>query len=185
MEEFNFCVYNAYARNGVSIALKRMVKPEDRPVILCIGSDAVMGDALSPLIGTLLKENYKYDGYVYGTLKSTVTAKEVNYAEDFIRTFHPGSKIIAVDAAVGRADDIGLIKVTDGGLFPGQGVNKELNKVGDVSVMGIVAEKSIMNYALLNVTRMNLIYKIADTIAGAIHDALAVKYEYPRREQAV
>lgn len=185
MEEFNFSVYNAYARNGVSIAIKRMVKSEDKPVILCVGSDAVMGDALSPLVGTLLKDNYKTECYVYGTLNNTVTAKEVEYAQDFIRTFHPDSKIIAVDAAVGRADDIGLIKVVDEGLYPGQGVNKELSKVGDVSILGIVAEKSIMNYALLNITRMNLIYKIADTIAGAIHDALAIKYEYPYRERAV
>ena len=39
--------------------------------------------------------------------------------------------------------------------------------------MGIVAEKSVFNYSLLNLTRLNLVWKMADIIADAITTFLA------------
>ena len=92
---------------------------------------------------------------------------------DFLRDTHPQSPVIAVDAAVGDAGDIGLIKVTSCGIRPGLGANKRLGKVGDVGIMGIVAEKSVFNYSLLNLTRLNLVYRMAYRMASLISDALA------------
>ena len=100
---------------------------------------------------------------------------------DFLRDTHPQSPVIAVDAAVGDAGDIGLIKVTSCGIRPGLGANKRLGKVGDVGIMGIVAEKSVFNYSLLNLTRLNLVYRMANLtrlnlvyrMASLISDALA------------
>ena len=51
------------------------------------------------------------------------------------------------------------------GIKPGSGANKRLAKVGDVSVMGIVAEKSLFNYSLFSSTRLNIVYKMAEIIA--------------------
>ena len=118
--------------------------------------------------GTLIRQKGDFGGYVYGTLKSPVTAKEVKYVNDFLRKTHPDSKIIAIDAAVGEESDVGLIKVTDGALRPGSGANKRLGKVGDVSVLGIVARKSAFSYSLLNLTRLNVIYAMAERIAAAV-----------------
>ena len=73
-----------------------------------------------------------------------------------------------MDAAVGDAGDIGLIKITSNGLKPGAGANKKLSRVGDVGILGIVAEKSVFNYSLLNLTRLNLVYKMADIISDAL-----------------
>ncbi len=178
MDIYSFSVYSAYARTGITGALSELISPDDKPVLLCIGSDAIIGDSLSPLVGSLLKDKYRADCYVYGTLKSTVTAKEVVFAEDFIRTFHPKSKILTIDAAVGKADDIGLIKVIGDGIYPGKGVNKELAKTGDISVLGIVAEKTITNYSLFSATRMSLVYKMAEVIAGAVCDLVTARYDF-------
>ena len=57
---------------------------------------------------------------------------------EFLKDTHPKSPIIAVDAAVGSAGDIGLIKVTGSGIKPGAGANKKLGKVGDIGILGIV-----------------------------------------------
>ncbi|MDE6373721.1 MAG: DUF1256 domain-containing protein [Clostridia bacterium] len=54
------------------------------------------------------------------------------------------------------------------GLKPGSGANKRLAKVGDVSVMGIVAEKSLFNYSLFSSTRLNVVYKMAEIIAEGV-----------------
>ena len=99
-----------------------------------------------------------------------------------MRDTHPLSPIIAVDAAVGDAGDIGLIKVTSNGIRPGLGANKRLGKVGDAGIMGIVAEKSVFNYSLLNLTRLHLVYKMASLISDALCD---YSTKYPQTKRAV
>ena len=139
------------------------------PVIVCIGSDLAIGDSLGPITGSMLK--YKTQGlgvFVYGTLATPVTAKEIKYLRTFLRETHAGSQVIAVDAAVGAEGDIGLIKVNHAPLFPGAGANKKLGAVGDISLMGIVAERSVANYGLLNTTRLNLVYSMAEKISDAL-----------------
>lgn len=180
--EYSFNVYNSLAPSGEVLALKKIL-PEIKgaPVIVCVGSDLSVGDSLGPVTGTKLKEKLRgLNVYVYGTLAKPITAHEVKYTSQFIKNTHPDSTVIAIDAAVGTAGDIGLIKVAKRALKPGSGANKRLAKVGDVSVMGIVAEKSLFNYSLFSSTRLNLVYKMAEIIseglATFIVDALQGAY---------
>ena len=146
---------------------------EAPPVIVCIGSDLAVGDSLGPITGSMLK--YKTQGlraFIYGTLASPVTAKEIKYLRSFLKETHKGSQIVAVDAAVGAEGDVGLLKLSDSPLFPGAGANKKLGSIGDISIMGIVAEKSIANYGLLNTTRLNLVYTMSEIISEAIATVL-------------
>lgn len=143
------------------------------PVIVCIGSDLAVGDSLGPITGSMLK--YKTQGlraFIYGTLASPVTAKEIKYLRAFLKETHKGSQVIAVDAAVGAEGDVGLLKLSDSPLLPGAGANKKLGAIGDISVMGIVAEKSISNFGLLNTTRLNLVYTMSEIISEAIATVL-------------
>ncbi|MGN0814836.1 MAG: spore protease YyaC [Candidatus Coproplasma sp.] len=168
--EFSFNLYNTMAADGEVIALKRvMPATSSTPVILCVGSDLSVGDSLGPLVGTMLKNKLKsLNLYVYGTLAKPITAHEVKYMNEFISCTHPDSPIIAVDAAVGTAGDIGLIKIVKRGLKPGSGANKNLTRVGDVSIMGIVAEKSMFNYSLFSATRLNMVFRMAQIISDGI-----------------
>ncbi len=167
--DYSFHFYNGMAETGILMALNRQISiKSSAPVILCIGSDLAIGDSLGPIVGTMLKNNGDFRGYVYGTLKNPVTAKEVKYVNDFLRKTHPGAPVIAVDAAVGEESDVGLIKVSAGALRPGSGANKRLGRVGDISVLGIVAGKSAFSYELLSLTRLNMVYTMAQIIAGAI-----------------
>lgn len=167
--DFAFHFYNSLAETGLFMALNRLLGvTEAPPVVLCIGSDLAIGDSLGPITGTMLKANKAFRGYVYGTLKSPVTAREVKYVGEFLKKTHPKSKIIAVDAAVGEDTDVGLIKASDGPLRPGSGANKRLGRVGDISVLGIVGKKSAFSYSMLNLTRLNMVYSMAETVAGAI-----------------
>ena len=156
------------------------------PVVLCIGSDLAIGDSLGPIVGSMLK--YKTQGlncFLYGTLSAPVTAKEIKYMRTFLRETHRGRKVIAVDAAVGSEGDIGLIKVNDAPLFPGAGANKKLGSIGDLSVMGIVAEKSLLSYGLLNTTRLNLVYSMAEIISDGLSSLLWEMHGRSRRRNIV
>ena len=164
------------AKTPVSAAEKAMQEQAlfcQPPVIVCIGSDLAIGDCVGPISGSLLK--YKTQGvksFIYGTLASPVTAKEIKYLRAFLKETHPFSPVIAVDAAVGAEGDIGLIKLADTPLVPGAGANKKLGAVGDISILAIVAEKSVANYGLFNTTRLNLVYSMAEIIADALASLL-------------
>lgn len=168
--DYSFNLYNSLAPGGVCLALKKIVPADSgAPVILCIGSDLSVGDSLGPVTGTKLKQMLAgLNCYVYGTLAKPITAHEVKYMNEFLKQTHPNSPIIAIDAAVGIAGDIGLIKIARRALKPGSGANKRLAKVGDVSIMGIIAEQSVFNYSLFSSTRLNVIFKMSDIIAEGI-----------------
>lgn len=176
--EYAFNLFNSQASDGIAMAIERFLKlAEDGkrmkkngpPVVVCIGSDLAIGDALGPVCGSMLK--YKTQGlnlFLYGTLSAPITAKEIKHLRGFLRETHKNSPIIAIDAAVGEAGDVGLIKILDKPLQPGAGANKKLGSIGDLSILGIVAEKSVKSYALFNSTRLNLVYSMSEIIADAL-----------------
>ncbi len=183
--EYAFHIYNQLASDGLVMSIDKLLQDSETkkrlsqkrktvdktppPVIVCVGSDLAIGDSLGPIVGSMLK--YKTQGspaFIYGTLASPVTAKEIKYIRSFLKDTHPYSPIIAVDAAVGVEGDIGLIKALASPLFPGAGANKRLGSIGDISILGIVAEKSVANYGLLNTTRLNLVYTMSELISDAL-----------------
>ncbi len=194
--EHSFHTYNSHCSGGVATSLHRLLPcnrkqpqtgaeqrelPPSLPIVVCVGSDLVIGDSLGPLTGSMLA--FKTQGlgaYIYGTLQTPITAKEVKYLKDFLRKTHPDRAIIAVDAAVGRVEDIGIVKITSSPLSPGAGANKQLGSFGDATVLGVVAEKSMGNYALFNNTRLRLVHamadKISEGIATLLHDYSARAY---------
>lgn len=173
--EFAFHVCNTMAETGIEAALCRLLgESQTPPVILCVGSDLAIGDSLGPIAGTLLRQSGAASRcFVYGTLRSPVTAKEIKYLREFLRQTHPASKVVAVDAAVGETTELGLIKLSDTPLRPGSGANKRLGEVGDVSVLGIVGERQGFSYSALNLTRLSLVFGMAQKIAGALGGYLA------------
>lgn len=166
-KNFSFSTFNNHAPDGIFHALSECNPKNLKPFIICVGSDLVLGDSLGPLVGTMLKQKGA-KSFVYGTLNFPITAKEVEYAGKYLKQMHPNSISIAIDAAVGDPDDVGLIRVMDKGLKPGLGVDKKLGTIGDLSIIAVVAAKSLQNYNLFNLTRLNLIYKMAETIASGI-----------------
>ena len=183
--EFAFHIFNSMASIGMTMALRRLVgETEVPPVVLCIGSDLAIGDSLGPIVGTLLaRDTQNTRAYIYGTLRSPVTAKEIKYIEEFLRKTHPNSKIIAIDAAVGEESEIGLIKVSDVPLRPGSGANKRLGKIGDVSILGIIAKKTAFSYSQLNLTRLNTVYTMADSIAKAVGAYLDARVDEGKQDR--
>lgn len=185
--EYSFNVYNRQAQEGVTTAVYQILRAlavkktcktgsdsaNEPPVVVCVGSDLAIGDALGPIVGSMLK--YKTQGlhtYLYGTLSAPVTAKDIAYLRKFLRETHKGSTVLTVDAAVGQNGDVGLIKVLDEPLKPGAGANKKLGSIGHASILGVVNEKSLHTYGIFNTTRLNLVYTMAEIISESIANCL-------------
>ena len=87
-----------------------------------------------------------------------------------------GEEAKAMQARKGEEEEIGLVKVIPSPLRPGAGANKRLPKVGDVSILGIVAKKSAIAYPLLHLTRLSAVYTMAEIVANAL-TSLSVRVE--------
>lgn len=135
-------------------------------VLLCIGTDRSTGDSYAPLVGTMLKEQ----GYsnVIGCIENPVHA--VNLDEK-IAEIPKGKIVIAIDACLGRLENVGTMSLNKGKLSPGAGVNKELTNVGDFNIQGVVNVSGFMEYFVLQNTRLSLVMGMAKQTAIAIQSA--------------
>jgi len=137
------------------------------PIIVCIGTDAVAGDSLGPLVGSMLKEKILGKTFIFGSLESTVTAKDVSAVSRFLNSVYTDYPILAIDAALGKREEIGNIKLTDRPVKPGLGVNKDLSLLGTASLIGVVEQK-VGGQQLLSSVRFSLVYKMAEIISSAV-----------------
>lgn len=145
-----------------------LAKKLQNPVFMCIGTDKVFADSLGPRVGSMLNARLQVPRYVYGLNERNITAENLAYCYDFIRRFHPSNQIVVIDAAVGTADQLGNVQLCDGGIVPGAATNKNLPEVGDVSIVGIVAERGMSDFYTLNTAKEQLVNKVAGFIAEAI-----------------
>lgn len=171
MKTYAIYAGSSRAEENIALALKSVVG-KALPVFVCIGTDAVSGDSLGPLIGTLLAQKLCGKTYVFGTLERPLTARDVNSAAEFIKRICPYGKVVAIDAAVGKKEEVGGVRVADSPVKPGLGVNKNLSDTGDISIIGIVDEKKESG-GNLGLVRFSLVYKIAETVAGGIEKFFA------------
>ena len=160
-------IYNPQDKQRLVEALKSKTQ-DNQAVYMCIGTEKVFSDSLGPRVGTLLNENMIFPTFVYGLSEQNITAENLLYSYSFIKALHPESKIVVIDAAVGCADQIGKIQISDGGIQPGAATNKNLPSVGDVSIVGIVADKGMGDFYTLNSAKDRLVGQIAQFIAEAI-----------------
>lgn len=138
-------------------------------VFVCIGTDRVTGDALGPLVGMYL-EGLGYS--VVGTIDSPTHA--LNLA-DRLAELPAGKAVIAVDATLGKAREVGGISVIRGCLKPGAGVGKELPTVGDYSITGCVHmtyDDPQLDLRMLYTVRLSDVMRMARDITSAIVNVL-------------
>ncbi len=80
-------------------------------IFCCIGTDRSTGDALGPLVGNHLTQDYAFPFTVLGTLEKPVHALNLLETQAELETRTPYPFIVAVDACLGEEDSIGSIIV--------------------------------------------------------------------------
>ena len=166
---------DAYVRTKMDHYIQYLIGKQNnlcsRPIImLCIGSDRYIGDALGPLVGTYLEENT--DCIVYGSLESPVHASNLVEVIDFIHHQYQQPIIIAVDACLGNSNEIGKIEIWEGSLEAGIAVGARLPCVGHISIIGVVNASGRIGYLDLQSTPLSIVMKLSKCIGGALCDAI-------------
>lgn len=144
-----------------------------RPVFVCIGTEKVFSDSLGPRVGSMLNEQMQTPAFIYGVRSKNITAENLSCCYDFIKSLHPTEQIVVIDAAVGTPEQIGNVQVSNGGLVPGAATNKNLPPIGDVSIVGIVADKGMEDFYTLSAEKELLVNKVAAFIAESIVSAIS------------
>lgn len=147
-----------------------LARDRDLPVVLCIGTDRVIGDALGPLVGEALTRVHNAPFFVYGTLSLPVTALTLPSALTVIKRRHAGKTLIAVDSSLGRAADIGKIRLGRGGIKPGLASGKDLPLTGDIHVTATVA--ALNDKRSLSSVRLGFVSRMAGEIAAALYEGI-------------
>ncbi len=161
-------IYNQTDVQLLSNALKEKITS---PVYMCIGTEKVFSDSLGPRVGSMLNEMMNKPVFVYGLCNQNITAENLCHSYSFIKAMHPESQIVVIDAGVGANEQLGKIQLTDGGIVPGAATNKNLPMMGDVSIVGIVAEKGMADFYTLNSSKDKFVNEVAAFIAQAIVSA--------------
>ncbi|KMK77906.1 spore protease YyaC [Alkalihalobacillus pseudalcaliphilus] len=138
-------------------------------VIVCIGTDRSTGDSLGPIIGSNLESLNLENFHVFGTLKDPVHAVNLLEKINLIEQTFEQPFIIAIDACLGKTKSIGDITVAKGPVSPGAAVKKELPAVGDIHLTGIVNVGGMMEYFVLQNTRLYTVMTMADIISRAFY----------------
>ena len=101
--------------------------------------------------------------------KVSVSLKDqVRLTIEEMEEHYPDAVVVAVDAAVGRWDHVGLVTLEKGPLRPGLGVRKELTAVGDISITGIVGGAESGDPLFLQSIRLSQVMRLADCISRSI-----------------
>lgn len=158
---------NYISKNAVE-TLSRSIKELlcENAILICIGTDRCIGDALGPLVGTML-ENSNFHFPVYGTLDEPIHALNLEPSIKKIKNKHPNGYFIAIDACLGNEQSIGNIHIKNGPIFPGKGVGKKLPSVGKTSIVGIVDKVNEDDFFAIHNIRLSLIMNMAQVIADA------------------
>src|SRR5688572_20897286 len=103
-----------FCTKKISQAL-RTFSEQQNIICVCIGTDRSTGDALGPMVGTMLTRQPLSGIHVYGTLDDPVHALNLEETMNHITHHHQQSIILAIDACLGKAKSVGSIQV---GLGP-------------------------------------------------------------------
>lgn len=155
----------------------------DQPIVLvCIGTDRSTGDSLGPLTGSLVKERRLSHLHVYGTLEQPVHAKNLVETLELIENLHENPFVIAVDACLGRCQNVGTVVVGEGPLLPGSALGRDLPPVGDLHMTGIVNVSGFMELTVLQSTRLHTVMNLAKLLASTLK---YVDWKLQQRKQAM
>lgn len=150
-------------------------------VIVCIGTDRCIGDALGPLVGSMLKQNKAFTNKVYGTIEHPIHALNIPAVIPRLKERYSDCTILAIDAAISSTNPIGTIRLKDTPIKPGAGAGKDLEYIGDYSIVGVVDVSESPAFMLNNI-RLHFIMEMAQTISNAIITAVELNRKAVKKD---
>lgn len=142
-------------------------------VILCVGTNKIVGDSVGPIVGKKLtrllkhKENVK----IYGNTKKNLNLKNAKHVLEEISCIQPEPLIITIDAALGPKEMIETVFMTTGKIKIGEALGNGMGYNSHINIKGIVGEcqeSSKENFEVLNKVHPKCIHRLSNKITYEI-----------------
>lgn len=159
-------------RDALSTEISPIIKSGRPVVVLCIGTDRSTGDSLGPLIGDKLKFLIRDKVYLYGNLENPVHAKNLSEIIGEIYAKYKDPFVIAIDACLGSLQNVGKVVIDGKPLCPGAAMSKDLPRVGDLSITGVVNISGAMEFMVLQNTRLFTVMQLAEVISRGLYHSI-------------
>jgi len=160
-------VNNTEANKLIKNIIHKQIRNENNIYIVCVGTDRSTGDSFAPFVGTYLEENGIKN--VIGTIDNPCHASNL---DERLSEIPDNVYIIALDACLGKMENLENINIIKDQLEPGKGVNKKLTSFGDLTITYNVNIGGYMEYQVLQNTRLSRILKGAKVCSNAIVEAI-------------
>ena len=175
-------LYNNFVEDFARVICQQTAGKEYSNIIfLCIGTDRITGDTFGPLVGYKLDRLFKDTSKIniIGNLSQPVCCNNIENVINSINEQYNNPFIVAIDSALSIVpENIGRIKVSEGGLCVGSGLDKNNVHIGDMNIKGIVGRdtrKPIQNFKILQNISLNLVMRLADTVSKGIYSTIKIK----------
>ena len=175
-------LYNNFIEDFTKVICQQTAGKEYSNIIfLCIGTDRITGDTFGPLVGykldILFRDTNRIN--VIGNLSETVCCNNINSVLNNINEQYKNPFIVSIDSALSIVpENVGRIKVSEGGLCIGSGLDKNSVHIGDMNIKGIVGRdtrKAIQNFRILQNTSLDLVMTLADIVSKGIYSTINFK----------
>jgi putative sporulation protein YyaC len=171
--------YNVLTHEGSSELFEQALissLPKDKEIwFVCIGTSGLVGDAFGPLIGTRLEALDIRS--VLGTTSYPVHAVNL---ETVVAGIHPDMFIMGIDASLTKNRcDVGIVRLHEGPVRPGAGVQKLLPPVGNLHItmcvnfcdLPTLSQIALMNTSLPVITQgVNFVVKNIKAVYRRLKD---------------
>lgn len=125
-------------------------------------------------------KEFKNNLSVYGSLEDPIAQSNLNDKLNEIYFKFSSPFIVAVDAALSKAEHIGKIFVMNNSVKLGKGLGKDIAQIGDISIKGVVGKKEKSkkrNMQVLQNTSLNMVMNLANIVSNGIVEVLQEKYK--------
>ncbi len=137
---------------------------------VCIGTNKIIADSFGPRVGNKLKQVFysSTEINVYGTMQNPVHLKNATY---FLEELKNKNKIILIDSAIGKREDIGNTYVNRGGMEIGKAFNQSIYFPANINIKTVIGAKEyIPNYSVNQIE--NLANEVASKIIKIVFELL-------------
>lgn len=141
-------------------------------VILCIGTNKLIGDSIGPVVGQKLKEEKIQESVlIYGDMQENVNFKNARQIIKNIFKSYEKPFIITIDSALGTQPMINKIIVNKGIIRIGKSLGRSICYPSHITIKGVVGENKNTfdgNIKILKKVEPKLICELADIMVEGL-----------------
>lgn len=146
-------------------------------VILCIGSNKIIGDCIGPMVGQKLKSTLKKEKniIIYGNMEETLNFKNAKQVIENILETYEKPFVITIDSALGTKEMIKRIVINTGWIKIGNSLGRSICYYSHMNIKGIVGQnknKVEENIKTLKEVNPILVMELSEKIANTLNEMI-------------